>query len=190
MPDPFTLGAIGAVALTEGIKFLYNQTGEAIKRWRDRRSKANEGAEHSVKTESVEVELPAIFEGQLVKPEIHFEAVERLEPELKAVRQELSSYVDETDQADPNDEALLTKLDALRIMLEAIYQQRISFRGEERPASGTTVEAGIDVEKVVGYVAGVRARSIKGGNVRATVKAKEVSQGGTVVGVDIADTVE
>ena len=38
MADPFTLGAVGAVVLTEGIKFLYGQAGEALKRWRERKA--------------------------------------------------------------------------------------------------------------------------------------------------------
>ena len=37
MVDPLSLSAIGAVALTEGIKFLYEQAGEVLKRWRDRK---------------------------------------------------------------------------------------------------------------------------------------------------------
>ena len=37
MVDPLTLSTIGAVALTEGIKFLYEQAGEVLKRWRERK---------------------------------------------------------------------------------------------------------------------------------------------------------
>ena len=36
--DPFTLAAVGAVAITEGIKFLYGQAGEVLKRWRERKA--------------------------------------------------------------------------------------------------------------------------------------------------------
>ena len=37
MTDPITLGAIGAIALTEGVKFLYTQAGALIESWRKRR---------------------------------------------------------------------------------------------------------------------------------------------------------
>jgi len=44
MSDPDTLSAavIGSAALTEGIKFLYRQAGEILKRWRERRDKPRE----------------------------------------------------------------------------------------------------------------------------------------------------
>jgi hypothetical protein len=37
MADPFSAAALGGVVLTEGIKFLYRQAGEVLKRWRERR---------------------------------------------------------------------------------------------------------------------------------------------------------
>ena len=38
MADPFTLAAVGAVAITEGIKFLYGQAGDVIKWWHQRKA--------------------------------------------------------------------------------------------------------------------------------------------------------
>ena len=62
--DPLTLAAVGAVALTEGIKFLYGQAGEALKRWRARQQAASAEA-------PVAVELPAdAFEGRLHDPRL------------------------------------------------------------------------------------------------------------------------
>jgi hypothetical protein len=189
MGDPITLSVIGAVALTEGIKFLYTQTGEVLKRWSERRKGTEKSTEHSDQTAVVEIKLPEVFEGQLSDPKIHFDVVERLEPQLRAVREGLSSYADETYRTDPTDEELVTTLDALRRMLEAVYRQRITFKGEQRPVSGTTIEGAIDVEKVQGDVAAVRARTIKGGKVTGTAKAKEVLAGGELSGVKV-DIVE
>ena len=46
MPDPVTLAAVGGFALTEGIKFLYGQAGEALKHWQERKkAKAAAAAE-------------------------------------------------------------------------------------------------------------------------------------------------
>jgi len=42
MIDPLTISAIGAVAITEGIKFLYGQAGELLKRWRERKDAAKD----------------------------------------------------------------------------------------------------------------------------------------------------
>ena len=41
MADPITLTLVGTVVLTEGIKFLYGQAGELIKRWRERKDAAD-----------------------------------------------------------------------------------------------------------------------------------------------------
>jgi hypothetical protein len=40
VPDPITLAALGAVALSEGVKFLYGQAGELLKRRREQRASA------------------------------------------------------------------------------------------------------------------------------------------------------
>ena len=62
MADPLTLAAVGAVALTEGIKFLYGQAGETLKRWRE--SKGTKAATATV-TEPVQVKIPSdAFEGR------------------------------------------------------------------------------------------------------------------------------
>ena len=74
MADPLTLTGVGVIALTEGIKFLYGQAGEALKRWRERKA-----AGKNADVEPVEVELPSdAFAGQLEQPQLHLDAVERL----------------------------------------------------------------------------------------------------------------
>jgi len=184
MLDPLTLSAIGAVAITEGIKFLYGQTGELLKRWRERRDAAKDTSIQLNKTEPADVELPLVFEGQLSAPQIHFDAVERVEEQLRELRKDLSDYADGIELVDVKDANLLQRVDALRQLLEAVYQQRITFKGEQRPPSGPVVEGSIDVEEVAGYTAAVRARQIVGGTVRAEAKARRVEPGGQVIGVD------
>jgi hypothetical protein len=105
---------------------------------------------------------------------------------LRGLRKELSDYVTGVELIDPADTALLQQIDALRQALEAIFQQRLTFKGEQRPASGPLVGSRIDVEAVAGYVAAVRAKTIQSGQVRAEVKAKTVQAGGQVVGVDVS----
>src|SRR4029453_12668768 len=78
MADPLTLAAVGALALAEGIKFLYGQAGEVLKRWRERKATAATGPT-PVASEPVAVELPAAaFDGRLRDPRLDFRVVARL----------------------------------------------------------------------------------------------------------------
>ena len=71
MVDPLTLSAIGVVAITDGIKFLYGQAGEILKRWRERKDTAKDASTQQNKTEPINLKLPSVFEGQLIAPQIH-----------------------------------------------------------------------------------------------------------------------
>jgi hypothetical protein len=184
MVDPLTITAIGAVAITEGIKFLYGQTSEILKRWRERKDAGKDASTQLNNTEPIDVTLPPAFEGQLSAPLIHFDAVERVEEQLRELRRDLSDYVDGIDLVDVTNENVLQRIDALRQLLEAVYQQRITFKGEQRPPSGPVVEGRIDVEEVAGYAAAVHARQIVSGTVRVDAKARRVEPGAQFIGVD------
>ena len=80
------------------------------------------------------------------------------------------------------------KIDALRQCMEAVYQQRFTFKGEERPSSGPMVKGKINVKEVAGHVAAVRAKSIEEGDIGVDVTVDSVGKGAEVVGVD-ADTI-
>lgn len=183
MADPITLTVVGTVVLTEGIKFLYSQTGEVLKRWRERKE-AKKDAPHT-QIEPVEVVLPEAFEGQLVDPKINFDTVAKLEDNLRQLRQALGEYADEIEPVDPQNIALLQTVDALRRAFEAIFQDRLTFKGEQRSSTGPLIEGHIDVDEVAGYVAGVRAQMIHNGRIVGKVNAKRVGPGGQVVAVDL-----
>jgi hypothetical protein len=182
--EPLTLGALGAVALTEGVKFLYGQAGEILKRRRERKKAAEEGRAEG-EPEPLRIKDPGVLEGELEPAVIDFEAVERLEEDLKVLSQQLGNYASGIEEVDPSDEELLRAADGLRRTLEAIYQQRITFKGEERPPSGPLVEGRIDVEQVAGYAAAVRADVLESGRVRGELKATRVEHGGEAIGVDV-----
>lgn len=196
MPDPVTLAAVGGFALTEGIKFLYGQAGEALKHWQERKkakaaaaAEAVEAVEAAPALEPVQVTLPAdAFDGQLRDPRLHLEAVERLEQDLRDLRAAVADYAQGIDEVDPKDEQLLAKVDALRQAMEAVYGQRIAFKGEPGPPSGDAVVGEAKVGEVLGYVAGLRARRIVGGSVIGRVEADSVGPGGQAVGLE-ADTI-
>jgi hypothetical protein len=188
MADPLTLAAVGAVALTEGIKFLYGQAGEALKRWREHKA-AKAAAAAPVVVEPVSAELPpAAFEGQLQDPQLHLDAVERLEQELRELRAAVADYAQGIDSVDPGDKQLLEAVDGLRRAMEAVYGQRIAFKGEPGPPSGVQVMGEAKVDEVLGYVAGLRARRVIAGSVTGRVEVKKVDRGGQAVGVEI-DTI-
>lgn len=185
MADPFTLAAVGAVAITEGIKFLYGQAGEVLKRWRERKA-----AGKTANVEPADVQLPpTAFEGQLRQPQLHFEVVERLEPELRDLWAAVASYAQGIDEVNVGDAGLLQTVDALRGAMQAVYGQRITFKGEPGAASGAPLAVGqATVDEVLGSVAGLRAKKIIGGTAIGEVKAGVVRPGGHAIGLDV-DTI-
>jgi hypothetical protein len=62
----------------------------------------------------------------------------------------------------------------------------LTFQGEERPeAQGPVVRGRLNVEEVLGYVAGVAAGIITSGTVEGEVKAKKVGPEGKTIGVQV-----
>lgn len=180
MADPLTLAAVGAVALTEGIKFLYGQAGDLLTRWRARKTAAIDPAETPL-----QVDLPqTAFQGSLAPVAVSYDAIGRLQREIKDLSRELAPYAGGFEEVDPTDRELLDRVDAMRLTLEAVLGQRLTFVGESRPASGTPVVVGeAIVKEVEGRVAAVRARLVRG-SVTGTVRADHVRSGGEAYGVD------
>ncbi len=175
MVDPLTLSALGATALTEGIKFLYEQATELLRRRR----------ENQAEQEPAVVEAP-VLEGALAPLRPDPAVLARFEDDLRRLRRELQDYVDDVEPIEPGDTGLLEKADAVRQMLEVVYGQRITFRGERRPASGPLVEGEVEVATVAGRVAAVRAKQVTGpSTIRGVVRVDDVTDSGEVVGVDI-----
>ncbi len=184
MTDPLTLGTVGLVALQEGVKFLYKQAEEVLHRWRERKDVTQ--SEDEEKPADISVCLPKeAFEGQLNQVQIHFGALRALASEISRLRQDLTPYVDGIEGVECDNPELLARIDALRNLIEAVYQQRITFKGESRPSSGTIVDATIDVERVAGDAAALRAREVTSGVVRAQARAKTVESGGRLTGAEI-----
>jgi hypothetical protein len=190
--DPLTLSVIGAVALTEGIKFLYGQAGDVLRRWRERkRAAADPVSAESAPIESVALHVPAAFEARPSQAQaaIHFDVVQQLEQELREARTLLADYAEGIEPVDAGDARLLEATDLLRQLLEAVYRQPLTFRGERHRPTGPFVEGAVDVDEVRGRVAAVRARVIAKGSVAGSVKAIRVEAGGQVAGVE-ADIIE
>lgn len=155
MADPFTLGAIGALALTEGIKFLYTQAGALIDSWRKRRdAKAAEEAQHPA------AETPAgdlaplsqsadlngkVDDSRPADPAIVEASISQIEQAFYA----LAPYNGPVPKAvDDSDATLIEQAERLRRLLEAVYGQRLTFKGEDREPTGTHLTAKVRAEQL------------------------------------------
>jgi hypothetical protein len=155
MIEPISLGAIGAFALTEGVKFLYAQAGELLKHWREHKDQPQQGP-------GPELRAPADLIEGAVNPSLpNLERLERLEGEIRELRRSVADYADGVEEVDPGDVALLKRLDELRQTIEVVYGQRITFKGETREPSGPLVE-----NEVLATEARIRKSSV--GTVEAT----------------------
>jgi hypothetical protein len=189
MVDPSTIATLAAPILGEAIKSLVGLAGDALRRWRDNKSAraaAGEGAT-APPTDQVAAtfEMPNIIEGELKPIHYNVDRVERFEDDLKEFRRQLTDYADGIEAVDANDPRLTANAESLRRVLEAVIGQRITFKGEDRPASGPIVEGEVDVDRVQGDAAAVRARLVTGGTVTGVARAKMVEPGGKLTGVDV-----
>ncbi|MCP2299205.1 hypothetical protein APR11_005655 [Nocardia amikacinitolerans] len=179
MTEPLTLAGVGALALAQGITFLYGQVDEILRRRRERRS-----AENDAETTMLPGGGGDVLDGELRSAPVDFDLVEGRIGEFERLYEQLSRYAQQLADVDPADPELLERVEALRRLLELVYGQRITFRGERRDTSGTTIEVVVEAERVDGYLAGVRARAIDGADIDVRTKAGDVGAGGRVVGVD------
>jgi hypothetical protein len=183
MVDPLSLAAVGGVVLTEGIKFLYGQAGELLKRWRDRRSAAPTAAPEE---RPLDIGLPAgAFEGRLDPVVVDDRVLDELAEDLLDVREALSRYGEGFKPVPPDDPAVLEKIDALRLALEAVIGQRITFLGEAREPSGIRVTGRAFAETVRGRLAGIRATQVLEGELHGEARATQVEEGGEAFGVHV-----
>jgi hypothetical protein len=178
--DPITisLASVGSVALTEGIKFLYSQTGELLKEWREHRTSGKPGD-----IKPALPRLPAVFDGELKDPVLHSTAMSELEPQLRALYGELGEYGNGISPVESTDILLLKKVNALRECLEGVLGQRITFRGERREATGTSITGFVTANTVRGLALGVELERAPEGSVSGGVEANAVLDGGTAIGV-------
>jgi len=187
MPEPvtITLAAVGMAAITEGIKFLYGQASELLK-WRHEKHKTAEGAESVPGEQPKLMSRPDVFDPDPARASLDEAALERLAQPMDELCDKLSGVVTGRTGVDTSDPALMTRVDALRKALELILGQRLTFRGEARPeVLGPVVRGSVNIDQVLGYVAGVAAGTITSGTVEGKAEAKKVDERGSAIGVQI-----
>ena len=193
MADPITFAAVGAVVLTEGIKFLYGQVGEILKRRRERKAA---GAESSAAPSKEPVPMVAdasasALQGKLEPTVADFDKLEQVADSMMTIRDSLTSYKEGERDVKPDDAELAAKVDTLRRQLEAVLGQRITFKGEKREGTGTpVVVGGVELKTLSGdaSAAGVRIGTATGGaQIEGHATADEAKDRARISGVEITE---
>lgn len=169
--EPLSLAALTASVLTQGIGFLYGQVGELLRRRRERHSQADAG-----RAQTAEVPPPGeaggVLDGPLATGPVNEEALDRYADQLAALRGLLHPYVEGDRQIEPSNRQLLDQVAATRLLLEQVYQQHITFKGEQRPTTGTVLQAQTDdIHQYANQViaSGERAVAIGGDIIGSTI---------------------
>lgn len=171
--DPLSLAALGGVALTEGIKFLYGQAGELLRRRRERISADRP-------TTPPPAGLLDRDPGPLVPDPV---VLGQLAGKLQNLRDDLEAFVLDNSRLETHQP--LPEVAALRDALEAIYGQRLTFMGEPRESSGTVITGTARVKIVEGLAAGVRIDDLSDvDRVHGEIEADTVRPGGEAFGTD------
>jgi hypothetical protein len=171
--DPLSFPALTGAALSQAFGFLFGRLAHLL----DRRE------EQTSEIEIESAEIPAAIEGRLEPLTANGALVGQHLEELEALCGALSVYDRRPDRIRTEDTRLREQLGRLRALLEQIYGQRISFRGEDRQPSGVKVIQRMDVSS--GDILGINGRRVRHANVSQEVK--NVDQGSTVTGIQADD---
>jgi hypothetical protein len=158
--DDLSMAGLGAGALTEGVKFLYQQAGELLQRRRAKKA-----------------DVPDVVAEPRVLPEADPDRVAACEDELTQLVAELAKRLPEHGSVPAGDRSVLLLAEALRQVLGAVYGTPIVFSGE-----AARVHAVVKVDAVAGVVAGVQAKLDAGGTFQTELTVGRVEPGGEVYG--------
>src|SRR5216683_2134709 len=131
MPDPVTVSALGGLAASEGIKFLYGQAAELLKAWRERRGRVAAGEEPPAQL-TVPIVASEVLDAAPAEPVVDVAVLDRENAALVRLTGGLAPYAQGLADLDPDDAELAEQAGQLRALLEAAYGQRFTFRGEQR----------------------------------------------------------
>lgn len=174
--EPFSLAVLGGVVAAEGVKFLYGQATDLLKEWRARRSLDVPLAESDA------------LDGPVPPTTVDPELLRTYHRELTTLSAGLSPYALDHADLDLDDPEIAAAVDQLRRLLETLYGVRLTFRGEQRERTGTTIDVQQKLETVHGSATGLAAKSLADG-AEATIRQEvgEVGTGGDVTGARIDD---
>ncbi|MFF0018833.1 hypothetical protein [Streptomyces sp. NPDC005374] len=166
MPDPTEIAVISSV-LPATFTFLFQRLDRLL---------TSRGAEPET-----DVAAPPGLVGTLHLPlEPSEDTLRARRGELELLQEALTAYADGTVPVSPSDHRLLRNMARTRGALEDIYRQRLTFEGEDRPASGPFVHQSI--KTVTGEASGMESDVITG-NSRVLQDVDTVEAGGKLIGM-------
>lgn len=177
-----TLAVLGGAAATEGIKFLYGQASELLKAWRARRQEARDQAVAEAKDLDVPIVESSALDARPVARPADGVVMEREHAALVELSGALSPYALDQVDVDVTDAELAERAGRLRALLEALYGQRFTFRGEDRDPTGSRVTVRQALGVVEGEVLGAEAAVGAGGDLLVEQRADAVGESGSVTG--------
>ena len=173
MADPVTLTVLESWTAVEGIKFLYGQAGELIKTWREKRKSSKA---------TVPIKESPALEGTPNSDTADLTVVDREHQTLADLISALAPYVNHPSTIDLHDPGLAATAGQLRAVLEAVYGQRFTFRGEQREPTGTRVTVSQVLGTVYGTVTGVDADVESSAAIDVKQRTNRVGEGSSVTG--------
>jgi hypothetical protein len=126
MNEWMNLSPLGTMVLQAGVKFLYEQATAALKRKFDPRAGAPQAPPH----------LPPIFDDVSKPLSYHVDKVEALEEPLRKLSEVVSKWANGAEPVNPANTELIMATAALRLAMEQVFQQRLTFKGEQRSTDG------------------------------------------------------
>jgi hypothetical protein len=169
--DSLDFGAALAATISPTFTFLYGRLTALLDR--GKRDTTTESAPEAIDT-------PGVLEGQLEPLVVDEAALSERWHDLQMLAARLGSYERNPERINAEDGDLIAGLNSLRLILEEIYKQRLTFRGESREKSGTKISQKAD--KVTGSVIGKYGIASED-NLEVQQSANEIGPGGSMIGV-------
>lgn len=138
MSDPLSLSVIGAAVAAEGVTFLYRQADALLEGWKRRRRRGPDLEPGEL------LAVPLEPSDALASPPSDAGAdasrVQAAADELETLATALFPYAEDGRPLTADDRTWADSAGRLRELLEAVYGQPLTFRGEQRESTGADVD--------------------------------------------------
>ncbi len=154
----------------EAVKFLYEQARDLLKAWSKR---IEDGAADLV----VPIRSCEYLDAAPAQVSPDLTILEQRRQDLIDLSKELFSFADGGEKIDPNDTHLGDVTARLRSLLEAIYHQRLTFKGEKRAATGSEVTVRQVIGDLLGTATAMEGDVRRGATANVHQEIKKVGRG-------------
>ena len=126
MNEWMNMSGLGTMVLQEGVKFLYEHAMIALRRKLAPHADAPPAPRH----------LPPIFDEASGPLSYHVDKIEAVEDPLRKLSQMASKWASGAEPINPADPEFARIVAALRLAMEHVFQQQLTFKGERRGHDG------------------------------------------------------